>query len=166
MVIVRAQPHDYLCARHSLWHHGIRDIDLRPLLQVTDAQRRHDQRVKTMPTADVADAHQQARRIIDEWIAWSWHPALTGQWQHRLRLIGAGNPRHPSPWLNAVTHPELLTVASLLLAARHRSIDTEREVPARLGFPYQAYPGEPLTLSLTQLQKRQPPPRKAATDSQ
>jgi hypothetical protein len=38
-----------------------------------------------------------------------------GQWQHRLHLIGAADARHPSPWLNAVTHPELLAVASLLL---------------------------------------------------
>jgi hypothetical protein len=156
MVIVQARPHGYLCVRHRLWHHGIRDIDLRPLPQVTDAQRRHDQHVRTLPAADVAHAHQQARGIIDEWIAWAWHPTLTGQWQHRLRLIGAGNARHPSPWLNAVTHPEFLAVASLLLAARQRNIDAESEVPSRLGFPYQACPGEPLTLSLAQLQKRQP----------
>ena len=118
MVIVQARPHDYLCVRHDLWHHGIRDIDLRPLPQVTDAQRRH-------------------------------------QWQYRLRIIGAADARHPSPWLNAVTHPELLSVASMLLSARHRDINAEREMQSRLGFPYQAYPGEPLTLSLAQLQKRQ-----------
>ena len=148
MVIVRARPHDYLCVRHCLWHHGIRDIDLRPVPQVTDAQRRHDQHVKTLPPSDVARAHQQARDIIDEWITWSWHPALIGQWQHRLRLIGAAHARHPSPWLNAVTHPELLAVASLLLAARQRDIDAEREAASRLGFPYQPCPGEPLALSL------------------
>jgi TniQ len=155
MVIVQARPHDYLCVRHDLWHHGIRDIDLRPLPQVTDAQCRHNHHVRTLPAAHVANAHQQAHGIIDEWITWSWHPALTGQWQYRLRLIGAADARHPSPWLNAVTHPELLAVASLLLSARHRDINAEREAPSRLGFPYQAHPGEPLTLSLAQLQKRQ-----------
>jgi TniQ len=155
MVIVQARPHDYLCVRHDLWHHGIRDIDLRPLPQVTDAQRRHNHHVRTLPAAHVANAHQQAHSIIDEWITWSWHPALTSQWQYRLRIIGAADARHPSPWLNAVTHPELLSVASMLLSARHRDINAEREMQSRLGFPYQAYPGEPLTLSLAQLQKRQ-----------
>ena len=153
MVIVRARPQDYLCLRHCLWHHGIRDIDLRPVPQVTDAQRRHDQHVKTLPASDVTRAHQQARDIIDEWITWSWHPALTGRWQHRLRLIGAAHARHPSPWLNAVTHPELLAVASLLLAVRQRDIDAEREAPSRLGFPYQPCPGEPLALSLLNSRK-------------
>ena len=80
-------------------------------------------------------------------------PALTGQRQHRLRLIGAGDARHPSSWLNAVTHPELLAVASLLLAARHRDIDAEREAPPRLGCPYQPCPGEPLALSLLNSRK-------------
>lgn len=153
MVIVRARPHDYLCVRHCLWHHDTRDIDLRPLPQVTTAQRRHDQHVRTLPATDIADAHQQARNIIDEWITWSWHPALTSQWQHRLHLIGARNVWHPSPWLNAVTHPELLAVARLLLTARQHDIDTKREAPSRLSFPYQPCPGEPLTLSLLQPQK-------------
>jgi hypothetical protein len=148
MVIIRARPHDYLCIRHRLWHHDIRDIDLRPIPQVTDAQRRHDQHVRKLPAGDVENAHQQARGIIEEWITRSWHPDLTGQWQHRLRLIGAGDARHPSPWLNAVAHPELLAVASLLLAARHRDIDTEHEAAGRLGFPYQSLPDEPLALSL------------------
>ena len=162
MVIIRASPHDYLCIRHRLWHHGIRDVDLRPLPQVTDAQRRHDQHVRTLPASDITHAHQQARSIIDEWITSSWHPALTGQWQHRLRLIDAADARHSSPWLNAVTHPELLGVASLLLAARHREIDADREAPSRLGFPYQPYPGEPLALSLLNSRKvnlhREPSP--------
>lgn len=166
MVIVRARPHDYLCIRHCLWHHGIRDIDLRPVPQVTDAQRRHNQHVKTLPASDVARAHQQARDIIDEWITWSWQPALIGQWQHRLRLIGAAHARHPSPWLNAVTHPELLAVASLLLAARQRDIDAEREAPSRLGFPYQPCPGEPLALSLLNSGKRQPLLGTASSGSQ
>jgi hypothetical protein len=148
MVIVRARPHDYLCVRHRLWHHGLRDIDLRPLPQVTDAQRQHDRHVRKLPASDIADAHQQARDIIEEWATRSWHPDLTGQWQHRLRLIGAGGTRHPSPWLDAVTHPELLTVASLLLTARSRAADAEREAQARLGFAYQPFPGEPLTQSL------------------
>jgi len=156
MVIVRARPHDYLCIRHCLWHHDTRDIDLRPLPQVTSAQRRHDQHVRKLPASDIADAHQQARDIIDEWITRSWHPALTSQWQHRLRLISARDVWHPSPWLNAATHPELLAVASLLLTALQRDIDTEREAPSRLGFPYQPCPGEPLTLSLLKPQKRQP----------
>lgn len=144
MVIVRARPHDYLCVRHCLWHHGLRDISLRPLPQVTDAQRRHDQHVRKLPASDIADAHQRARAIIEEWATWSWHPDLTSRWQHRLRLIGAGNARHPSPWLDAVTHPELLAVASLLLAARHRDVDAEHEGEARLNFPYRPLPGEPL----------------------
>ena len=148
MVIIRARPHDYLCIRHRLWHHDIRDIDLRPIPQVTDAQRRHDQHVRKLPANDVAHAHQQARGIIEEWATRSWHPDLTGQWQHRLRLIGAADARHPSPWLNAVTHPELLAVASLLLTARRRDVDAEHETPTRLGFPYQPFPGEPLAQSL------------------
>jgi hypothetical protein len=154
MVIVRARPHDYLCTRHSLWHDGIRDIDLRPLPQVTDAQRRHNQRVRNLTAADIADAHQQAHSVIDKWIAWSWHPALITQWQHRLRLINAGRARHPSPWLNAVTHPELLAVAALLLTARHHDIDAEHGIPARLGFPYQASPGEPFAQALATSRKR------------
>ena len=148
MVIIRARPHDYLCVRHRLWHHDICDIDLCPLPQVTDAQRRHDQHVRNLPADDGAHAHQQARSLIGEWATRSWHPDLTGQWQHRLRLIGTGDTRHPSPWLNAVTHPELLAVASLLLTARRRGIDVEHEAPSRLGFPYQPFPGEPLALSL------------------
>jgi hypothetical protein len=148
MVIIRARPHDYLCVRHRLWHHDLRDIDLRPIPQVTDAQRRHNRHVRKLPADDVTHAHQQARSIIGEWATWSWHPDLTGQWQHRLHLIGAADARHPSPWLNAVTHPELLAVASLLLTARRRDVDAEHQAPSRLGFPYQPFPGEPLALSL------------------
>jgi hypothetical protein len=144
MVIVRARPHDYLCVRHRLWHHGLRDIDLRPLPQVTDAQRRHDQHVRKLPASDIADAHRQARDIIEEWATRSWHHDLTSRWQHRLRLIGADDARHPSPWLDAVTHPELLAVASLLLAARHHDVDAEHEPQARLSFPYQAFHDDPL----------------------
>jgi hypothetical protein len=155
MVIVSARPHDYLCTRHRLWHEGILDIDLRLLPQVTDAQRRHDQRVRSLPASDVADAHKQARSIIGEWTAWSWHPALISQWQQRLRLIDADDVRHLSPWLNVVTHPEFLAVAALLLTARHRDIDVEHEMASRLGFTYQARPGEPLTQALAKSRKRQ-----------
>ena len=153
MVIVRARPHDYLCVRHRLWHNDIRDIDLRPLPQVTNAQRRHDQDVRTLPADAVARAHRQALHIIDEWIIRSSQPALTAQWQHRLRLLNAGDARHPSPHLNAATHPELLAVASLLLAGRHRDIDAEREAPSRLGFPYQPTANDPLAMSLARPKK-------------
>jgi hypothetical protein len=148
MVIVRARPHDYLCVRHRLWHHGLRDIDLRPLPQVTDAQRRHDQHVRKLLASDIADAHQQARNVIEEWATRSWHPDLIRQWQHRLRLIGAGDARHPSPWLDAATHPELLAVATLLLIARHRDADAGHEAQARLNFPYRPLPGGALAQSL------------------
>jgi hypothetical protein len=94
------------------------------------------------------------------------HPDLTGQWQHRLRLIGTGDARHPSPWLNAITHPELLALASLLLTARRRGIDVEHEAPSRLGFPYQPFPGEPLAPSLLDPRKAISTENQKAPDSQ
>lgn len=72
---------------------------------------------------------------------------------HQLRLLDAEDARHPSPHLNAATHPELLAVASLLLAARHRATDVERESSSRLGFPFQASADDPLTMTLREHEK-------------
>lgn len=76
-------------------------------------------------------------------------PDRFAQVQRRHQHGAVGQPPHPHRAVaNAVTHPELLAVASLLLTARRRDVDAEREVLSRLGFPYQPFPGEPLALSL------------------
>lgn len=150
MIIVRARPQDYLCIQHRLWHHGIGDVDLTAIPQLVDAQRRHNRRVRTLLPAAIAQAHQQARDIIDEWLTEPWQPALIEHWQQRLPVLHAAGARHPSPQLNVVTHPELLAVADLLLTAANRHLNLENEAAARLGIPYRPHPGDPLTHLLTQ----------------
>lgn len=149
LVIVQARPRDYLCVRHHLWLRGLPEIDLRPLPQVTEAQLRHDRKVRKVPASDVAAAHQQARDVIEGWLTLSWHPELTARWQQRLRMIGADDARYPSTWLDVVTHPELLAVARLLLGPA-RLKDTERDAQALLDFPYQPSWWEPLARTLRQ----------------
>jgi hypothetical protein len=155
MVIVRARPHDYLCIRHRLWHHGIGDVDLTAIPEVVDAQRRHNRQVRTFAPGTVAHAHRQAHDVIDGWLAECWHPALTSRWQHRLQLMHAEGARHPSPQISIITHPELLSVAGLLLASSRRHLDLGKEATARLGFPCRPCPRDPLARQLTR-HPRQP----------
>ena len=105
MVIVQARPHDYLCVRHRLWHHGIRDIDLRPLPQVTDAQRRHDQHVRTLPASRRRarpPAGTQHHRRMDRLVMAPGpdRPVAAPAAPHRRRRRPASQPlaerRHPS----------------------------------------------------------------------
>jgi hypothetical protein len=143
MVIIRARPHDYLCTRHQLWHHGIHDIDLTTLPVIAASQRSHNQRVKGRNPADIARAHRQAHDIIEAWLTGRWHPTLTRRWQERMRLLDTSQVSPSGELLDVATHPEMLAVARLVLTGPDRRALSLR-AGTLLRFRYPAHPRDPL----------------------
>ena len=155
MVIIRARPRDYLCARHQQWLRGIRRPSLAALPEVTDSQRRHDRRTANIPDQDIARAHRQARDITSQWLSSGWHPALTERWQHRHHRLAASAPGPEAVLTDVITHPEMLAVARLLMSSQRSPGIRPRDIAARLGFPYpgQPHPLDPLNKHLSQLRR-------------
>lgn len=146
MVIIRARPGDYLCTRHQQWLRGLHRPSLAALPELADSQRRHDRRTRNLPDAEIAHAHQQAGDITDQWLEAGWHPVLTGRWHERNRRLAATIPGPDILHADVVTHPEMLAVARLLIAARHSPGTRPGDITGRLGFPYPSrpHPLEPL----------------------
>ena len=93
-----------------------------------------------VPDQDITCAHQQARDITGQWLASGWHPALTERWQDRHRRLAAVLPGPEAVLTDVITHPEMLSVARLLISS-HRSPGIRPwEIAARLGFPYPTGP--------------------------
>lgn len=158
MVIIRASPRDYLCTRHRQWLRGIRRPSLAALPEVAESQRRHDRRTASIPGQDIALAHEQARNITSQWLAAGWHPALTERWQHRHHRLAAAIPGPKAGFADAITHPEMLAVARLLILSRRSPGRPPREIADRLGFSYPSspHPLEPLHNHLARQEQEMP----------
>jgi hypothetical protein len=140
MVIIRARPGDYLCARHHQWLRGLRRPSLAALPEVAASQRRHDRRTRNVPDADIARAHQQARDITAQWLESGWHPALTDRWHERNRRLTAAIPGPETLHADVITHPEMLAVARLLIGAQQGTAPRQALPPATLASPTPAAP--------------------------
>lgn len=153
MVIIRARPGDYLCARHHQWLRGLRRPSLAALPEVAASQRRHDRRTRNVPDADIARAHQQARDITAQWLESGWHPALTDRWHERNRRLTAAIPGPETLHADVITHPEMLAVARLLIGAQQGTAPAPGIIASHLGFSYpgRPHPLEPLNARLPQL---------------
>jgi hypothetical protein len=152
MVILRARPRDYLCARHQQWLRGIRRPSLTALPEVTDSQRRHDRRTANVRDQDIDLIHHQAANITSWWLSSGWHPALTERWQRRHRRLAAATPGPEAVLTDVITHPEMLAIARLLIISRHTPGIRPRDIADRLGFPYPSrpHPLDPLQEHLSQ----------------
>jgi hypothetical protein len=152
MVIIRARARDYLCLRHQQWLRGIHRPSLAALPEITGSQRRHDRRTANVPDQDITRAHQQAQDITGQWLASGWHPALTERWQDRHRRLAAALPGPEAVHADVITHPEMLSVARLLISSHRSPGIRPREIAARLGFPYPSspHPLDPLQNHLSQ----------------
>jgi hypothetical protein len=152
MVILRASPRDYLCARHQQWLRGIHRPGLAALPEVTGSQRRHDKRTANVPDQDIARAHRLARDITGQWLASGWHPALTERWQDRHQRLAAAIPGPGIVLADVITHPEMLAVACLLISSQRAPGIRPRDIGARLCFPYpgRPHPLDPLQNYLSQ----------------
>jgi hypothetical protein len=153
MVIIRASARDYLCLRHQQWLRGIHRPALAALPEVTESQRRHDNRTASIPDQDIARAHRQARDITGQWLANGWHPALTERWQARHRRLAAATGEPDIVLAEVITHPEMLAVARLLISGHRSPGIRPQEITARLGFSYPSspHPLDPLQNHLFQL---------------
>jgi hypothetical protein len=140
MVIIRASPRDYLCTRHQQWLRGIHRPSLAALPEIAESQRRHDRRMACVSDWEIARAHQQARDITGQWLTSEWHPALTERWQHRHHRLAAAVPGLEAVLADVITHPEMLTVARLLILGRRSPGIPPREIARWLGFPYPSSP--------------------------
>jgi hypothetical protein len=152
MVIIRARPRDYLCARHQQWLRGIRRPSLTALPEVAEAQRRHDRRTANVRDQDIALVHRQAQDITSRWLSSGWHPALTERWQRRHRRLAAAIPGPEAVLTDVITHPEMLAIARLLITSQHTPGIRPRDIADRLGFPYpgRPHPLDPLQEHLSQ----------------
>jgi hypothetical protein len=150
MVIIRASPRDYLCTRHQQWLRGIHRPSLAALPEIAESQRRHDRRTANVPGQDITRIHRQARDITGQWLEAGWHPALTERWQHRHRRLAATAPGL-EVLADVITHPEMLTVARLLILSQRSPGIPPREIAGRLGFPYPSrpHPLDPLQAHLS-----------------
>jgi hypothetical protein len=146
MVIIRARASDYLCIRHQQWLRGTHRPSLAALPEVTDSQRRHDRRTANVPDQDITRAHRQAQDITGQWLTAGWHPALTERWQDRHRRLAAVLPGPEAVLADVIIHPEMLSVARLLISSHRFPGIRPREIAARLGFPYpsSSHPLDPL----------------------
>jgi hypothetical protein len=140
MIILRARPRDYLCARHQQWLRGIHRPSLAALPEVTGSQRRHDRRTAHIPDQDIARAHRQAQDITSQWLSSGWHPALTERWQHRHHRLAAAIPGLTAVLADVITHPEMLAIARLLISSQRTHGIWPQDIADRLSFPY---PGRP-----------------------
>ena len=152
MVITRASPRDYLCARHQQWLRGIHRPSLASLPEVADSQRRHDRRTANVPDQDIARAHRQAQDITSQWLASGWHPALTERWQHRHHRLAAAIPGLEAVLTGVITHPEMLAIARLLITSQRTPGIRPQDIADRLSFPYpgRPHPLDPLHKYLSQ----------------
>lgn len=158
MVILRARPRDYLCARHQQWLRGIRRPSLTALPEVTDSQRRHDRRTANVPGQNIARAHRQASDITSQWLTSGWHPALTDRWQGRHQRLAAAVPGPEAVLADVITHPEMLALARLLITGQRTPGIRPRDIADRLGFPYPSrpHPLDPLQNHLSRLEQEMP----------
>jgi hypothetical protein len=152
MVILRARPRDYLCARHQQWLRGIRRPGLAALPEVADSQRRHDRRTANVPDQDIARAHRQAQDITSQWLTSGWHPALTERWQRRHHRLAAAIPGPQAVLADVITHPEMLAIARLLITSQRMPGIRPQDIADRLGFAYPSrpHPLDPLQKHLSQ----------------
>jgi hypothetical protein len=140
MVILQAGPRDYLCTRHHQWLRGIYRPRLAALPKIADSQRSHDRRTSSIPDDALGQAHQRARGITSQWLEDGWHPALTERWHDRHRHLAATISGPEAVLPDVITHPEMLTVAHLLITSKRSTDIRPREVSDRLGFTYPAVP--------------------------